>query len=738
MNMRNPACTPTAPHNLSNETHKLSSFVGVFLILILISTVLISGRLLYQAGIKDWNNDLYNLSTALSESAAQSLSSAHLVLDSMQADIEEVSAENDQQLKERIATKQFSETLREKIRGLPFISGVGVSSAHGKVLVLSRSFPAPEIDMSDRDYYRFHIESASTQDYLGRTINARSNGMPTFFLTRRINDRNGNLLAIIVVGLRSSFFEEFFKKLAEQKPFSIVLSRNDNTSLVWWDARTETDQQRGTLPLHLLHPERPQNNTYSAAFTFKKAQWLGVQHPVRGMPLNLSVAVTDEVYFAEWLQTMYPVMIVSAIGLIGLVGGYLVVIRQARQHEMDAELATRLKDEANKANDSKSRFLAMVSHEIRTPMNGILGLSELLVDSELPEKHRRYAESIHHTTEGLVHIINDILDLSRIESGKLDLEAVPFNPERLTQQLVDLFRPLAEKKSLPLETNINCNPELQIIGDPSRLKQVLSNLLGNAIKFTEAGCIRLSLTVSAVENKEDECNLTFKIFDTGIGIEPAGLERLFQPFSQADRSIARRFGGTGLGLTISKHLVELMGGGIKCQSRPGQFTEFSFDLPKLRKVTASSNRADTIDPGSGTLSTDKNSNSGLDGIRILIAEDTEINRQLLRILLSRRGCHLVEAENGFQAIDAIHREKFDLILMDCMMPLMDGYEATALIRQYERDHQFPRTPIIALTANAIDGDRQHCLDAGMDDYLSKPFSQSDLMGILNRWLKSHN
>ncbi|MBV8624818.1 MAG: response regulator [Herbaspirillum sp.] len=734
----------TSPAPLQPQRIRKSAVtIGALLLTLLVVTVLAAGALLYRAGLNDWRNDLSTLATALAESTAQTMSSAHLVLDSMQADIENLGAEDQEQLRQRIANDQFSQRLREQIRGLPFISGVGVSGADGKVIVLSRAYPIPQIDMTDRDYYHFHLHSPSNEDFLGKTIKARSNGQPTFFLTRRINDRHGNLLAIVVVGLRQASFDNFFSSIRHEKPFSILLARNDDTLLVWSDPDKNNDERHNIIPLPDLRPPRPADKDENAPYFFKKSHWLGIHQPIRGVPVYLEVAVTDQVYFSEWLESMYPLMSVAVISFLGLIAGFALTLRQVQRREQDALLAMQLKDAADQANEAKSRFLAMVSHEIRTPMNGIMGLSELLIESGLSTRQLHYANSIHGATEGLVRIINDILDISKIESGKLDLETVPFHPARLAREISELYRPSIQHKEVEFDVRIDCDESLLVLGDPSRLKQVLGNLLSNAIKFTQAGHVRLSMSVREDESDHHLWRLYFAISDSGIGISPEALDQLFQPFTQADNSIARRFGGTGLGLAISKNLVELMGGHIACRSIPGQSTKFSFDVP-CREVAdtpppeqsaAPASTEAVASPPPPTTATSEPAAVPLAGARILVAEDTEINRQLLRILLARKGCILHEVENGAQAVQAARNGGYDLILMDCMMPIMDGYQATTEIRAYEQEQDLPRIPIIALTASAIEGDRQRCLDAGMDDYLSKPFTQVGLMSTVEKWLR---
>jgi len=749
----------TAP--LRPRIRRSAVTLGVLLLGLLMTTLIVSGVLLYRASLNDWRNDLSTLSTVLAESTAQTMSSARLVIDSIQYDIEAANIDDELQLRQHVGSADFSQALREKIRGLPFISGVGISNADGRIIALSRVHPAPPLDLSDRDYYLHHSKSASTEDFLGETVNSRAAGVPTFYLSRRINDRQGRMLAIVVVALPCTFFEDFFSAVTKDKPFSILLSRQDEKALISTALVHATDAERDITPLAELHPQRPSNQDGRAPYYFMQQHWLGIHRPVRNAPMFLEIGVTDKVYFGEWLESMYPLMLVAAISLVGLIGGFAVALRQAQRREQDAALAMQLKEEADSANEAKSRFLAMVSHEIRTPMNGILGLSELLMESGLSSKQRHYADSIHNASSGLVRIINDILDFSKIESGKLDLEEVAFHPARLARDVAELYRPSIHNREVEFDLRIDCDESLCLVGDPSRLKQVLGNLLSNAIKFTPAGHVRLSMSARKEESGLNRWRLFFAVADSGIGITPEALAQLFQPFTQADNTISRRFGGTGLGLAISKNLVELMGGKIACHSVPGQSTRFSFDIlcaegaqplpgagspspsPVLTASTVQAEQAPAASlsaqrpvqeaPSPGAPASLPS--TVMNGARILVAEDTDINRQLLRILLARRGCVLQEVENGLLAVDAIRHGQYDLVLMDCMMPIMDGYQATAEIRAIEQAQGRPRTPIVALTASAIEGDRQRCLDAGMDDYLSKPFTQVGLMNTVEKWLQ---
>ncbi len=409
---------------------------------------------------------------------------------------------------------------------------------------------------------------------------------------------------------------------------------------------------------------------------------------------------------------------------------YLIEAESSRQdlEHCAKELNRRLDQSAKATRDAeaaaqtKSDFLAMMSHEIRTPLNGILGMAGILLNKELGSSERDCVETIRNSGEALLSIVDQLLDFSKMDAGRLELEREQFEIKSVMEEAIQIVKGTAARKSLQLLFDIHPAVPLAVRGDAGRLRQILLNLLGNAVKFTERGKIELKAELAGF--RKGEYQLRFSVTDQGIGITEEQQAKLFQPFIQAEASTSRRFGGTGLGLAICKRLAELMGGAVGVKSRPGEGSSFWFTIAVLPSNGAV--------PQLNSPATLSRSSAGEKNLNILLVEDNSINKKVGLLLLKSLGYRADVASNGFEALAAMGSKRYDLVLMDCLMPEMDGFEATRHIRSL--GGYGAQVPIIAMTAGAFSEDRAACLAAGMTDYLSKPVRETELQAKLEFWL----
>jgi signal transduction histidine kinase/CheY-like chemotaxis protein len=457
-------------------------------------------------------------------------------------------------------------------------------------------------------------------------------------------------------------------------------------------------------------------------------------HAVGGVP---RAAAADAVTTPTWIWIL-GILLVSAAGA-GAVRLY--DIRQQRHLEqlvakrteqLTAEIAERrraaveleaAREAALHASRLKSEFLANVSHEIRTPMNGVMGMTDLALQMPLPTEARRYLEVAQSSADLLLKVIDDVLDFSKVEAGRLDVHPVELDIRAEIDQLVALMGPRAEARGLSLNVRVHTSVPQLFVGDPGRLRQILLNLVANALKFTERGSVTIEVrALDSHETDASEVELHFAISDTGVGITPENQERIFDAFVQVTGATSGERGGTGLGLAIAARLVTLMGGELKVTSTPGTGSTFFF-VVKFPRATHDDAKHDEEEPPETVRRR----------LRVLVADDNAINRMVTERMLQRSGHTVALAENGLQAMEMVLAGRFDLVLMDVQMPEMDGLAATVAIRRAETPLR--RTPIVGLTAHAFRGDRDRCLDAGMDDYVAKPVGREELEAAMVRALR---
>lgn len=413
----------------------------------------------------------------------------------------------------------------------------------------------------------------------------------------------------------------------------------------------------------------------------------------------------------------------SPIKQDNLVSGYVITFRDMSLQKAAEEELRNAKQLAEDAAETKANFLATMSHEIRTPLNGVIGIATLLADTDLDATQLDYVSTLRRSAEVLLSLINDILDFSKMDAGKLTLESIPFAPTALIHDLHSMFQSQFEQKQLKASYHLDDKLPTWLLGDEHRLRQVLINLVGNALKFTEKGEVNVSVKLVGVLG--NQCRVRFSVQDTGIGISATAQARLFEAFTQADGSTTRQFGGTGLGLSISKKIIELMHGKLQLASTLGEGSRFFFDIMLTK----------TDSPISIPSHATVNTPVSVEGKKLLLVEDNKINQLVAGKLLEKFGYAYDIAENGIEAVDKASSNHYDAILMDCQMPVLDGFEATKRIRQSEQAKS-AHTPIIGLTANALEGDREKCLACGMDDFTTKPIKLEELASKLNYWCQA--
>jgi signal transduction histidine kinase/CheY-like chemotaxis protein len=655
----------------------------------------------------------------------------------------------------------FASFIRIYPRVMDVIEQFAIADENG--LLVSSNIPGfKNVDISDREHFKVHIARDTDELFISKPVLGKVSGKWSIQLSRRLNKDDGTFGGVVVVSIDPYYFSRFYQDLDIGHHGSVILVGLDGVVR----ARSNMDDSMVGQDLRESKLFSMINDAIPAAH-FEAAGLLSNEHMfysyrvVKGFPFAVLIGVSKgEALTGFYTRRNIYFTFASVLSVIVLMFSYRMAKLLRERNDMNVglenivakrtfdlnetnkmlieEVTQRkniqsdlilMKDKAEAANQAKSEFLANMSHEIRTPLNGVLGMLQILLVTCQDDKQREYIQTAIASSRQLTDLLSDILDLSRIEAGKLIIRKEAFDARELGRSVREIFTHFAEQKGLRLNIKIDDRIPTRLIGDDARLRQIVLNLVGNALKFTRQGSI--TLTVSLISPPgEIPAKIILNVIDTGIGIPEDRLEAIFEPFTQADGSSVRAYQGVGLGLTIVRRLVTLMGGEIAMTSLVGQGTEVRVTLP-----FGVAPEAPPDDPpktmGRPHLAAG-HPRPEFNKHRLLLVEDEAINQLSMKILLTSEGYDVALAENGRQALDMLAEGDFDLILMDGQMPVMDGHEAAQIIRTSSEFGAKAHIPMIALTAHAMDGDREKFLSAGMDDYIAKPVNLETLKEAIRR------
>ncbi len=667
-----------------------------------------------------------NQAFSLAEHAAQALAAADFILQTVQQEVTASGARDAAGFNRRFGSRQQNLSLMFRKGRFEPIELVVMADADGNMVSYSGDGPTPRIAVGDREYFRAAQSGSAGAVQVSGPVRSRVTGHQDFFLSRRLQAADGRFLGIVAAGVSTDYFTQMYDRLrvgqgdgGADGMSSISLLRGDLAVLARAPATAQPGEidPRGALLAASAPPYSRHGGAPSPAIEVASRN-------VPGFPALVAVTIDEALYLAPWRRQAMLIAAMAAVAMLGFAYIFAVLVRVLRRREEFTLENQRLRLSAEAASRVKSQFLATVSHEIRTPMNGIIGTAELLAGRPLPDEERRLAAMLLRSGRNLLGMLNDVLDFSKIEAGELRIVAEPLDPRAVLRDVDDLFHAFATTKGLAMESEVDAAVPARVFGDAVRIRQVLGNLVGNAVKFTDTGFVALRAGVRTDASGRDW--LRFEVEDSGVGIPAEAHERVFDVFAQADNAVERRFGGSGLGLAISKRLAQLMAGSLDFADRTSGGTCFHFDIPLVAAPGAAEPPAAEADAAARAAA------RALPPLHVLVTEDNPVNAMVVEAQLASLGCTCDVAVDGEDALAHLTHQRYDAVLMDCMLPGMSGYEAARQWREREARSSPGHLPIVALTANALASNAEQARAAGMDDFLTKPCTMDDLREALLR------